>query len=743
MLKLLSKAYIRILILAVCLGSMIISLDETTGIKMRISNLVFEAYIKLKPRPADDTIIFVDIDDASLAQIGQWPWPRTILSDMIQSIHDAGAATIIFDGVLAEPDRTSPLHIAGLLGDDHPAKEALQSLPDNDDTLAQTIKNVGNFVAGFSHGSNPQAPILKGRILAKKDVKAYFMNPQQSGMPPFKTTAQFLRPLQKNAAGNGSFMASLDPDGVIRKTTLLFHNGKNLYPSLILEGLRVYEKTYKGYVKLDWNEAFAQNPMQSPFYAKFAGRQIPISHEGDMWIHYRPFKRSEQISARKFIANGADNPRPDLTDKIVFIASEAEGLKDLRATPLGNIAGVKVHMNALEQILQNAYLTRPPRALDYEFFAGIAAGTLIALLSFAINPAWLLLITGSIIGAAFGVSWHLFTAQGLLLDPVTPSLIALIIFIIASALGFLKTEADRKHIRAAFGHYISPEFMRELTGNPDKLQLGGEIKDLTIMFTDIRKFTSISEGLTPQELIALMNDFLTPMSDLVMQNRGTIDKYMGDAMMAFWNAPLDDPKHHRNACRAALGMQAALEPINQRVAQQAAKINKTPVLLRAGIGINTGPCAVGNMGSKQRFAYSTLGDAVNLASRLEGQTKTYGVGILIGESTYREVCDFAALEMDIIQVKGKKQPVHIYALLGDDNDALDANFQALNAHHEKMLQAYRNKNFEVALAALEKCRAFDQYGLNVTYDLYAKRCAEFILNPPAPDWDGVYVATSK
>ena len=743
MFKIFSKLYARIIILALCLGAMIISLDETTGIKLRISNLVFEAYIKLKPRPADDKIIFIDIDDASLAQIGQWPWPRSILSDMVQNIHDAGAAVIIFDGVLAEPDRTSPSHIAGMLDDHHPAKEALKSLPDNDDTLAQTIKNVGNFVAGFSHGSNPQAPILKGRILAKKDVKAYLMNPQQSSMTPFKTTAQFLRPLQKNAAGNGSFMASLDPDGVIRQTTLLFHNSKHLYPSLILEGLRVYEAQYKGYVKVDWNEDFAKNPMQTPFYAKFAGRQIPISHNGKMWIYYRAFTRNEQISARKFIANDADNPRPDLTDKIIFIASEAEGLKDLRATPLGNIAGVKVHMNALEQILQDTYLTRPPRALDYEFFAGIAAGTLIALLSFAINPVWLLLITGSIISAAFGASWHLFAAHGLLLDPVTPSLIALVIFIIASALGFLKTEAERKHIRAAFGHYISPEFMRELTGNPDKLQLGGEIKDLTIMFTDIRKFTSISEGLTPQELIGLMNDFLTPMSDLVMQNRGTIDKYMGDAMMAFWNAPLDDPKHHRNACRAALGMQAALEPINAGVAKKAAEIGKTPVLLRAGIGINTGPCAVGNMGSKQRFAYSTLGDPVNLASRLEGQTKTYGVGILIGESTYREVCDFAALELDIIQVKGKKQPVHIYALLGDDNDAMKEAFQALVSEHEKMLRAYRNKNFEVALAQIAKCRALDQYGLSVTYDLYDKRCAEFILNPPPHNWDGVYVATSK
>ncbi|MFK7840125.1 MAG: adenylate/guanylate cyclase domain-containing protein, partial [Bdellovibrionales bacterium] len=314
--------------------------------------------------------------------------------------------------------------------------------------------------------------------------------------------------------------------------------------------------------------------------------------------------------------------------------------------------------------------------------------------------------------------------------------------IVASILSFLKTEFERRQVKDAFGLYISPDFMKELTLNPDKLKLGGEIRDLTVMFTDIRSFTSISEGLSPQELIQLMNDFLTPMSDLVMQNRGTIDKYMGDAMMAFWNAPLDDKDHAKNACITALGMQAALDPINDSVAQRAKSIGKEPVLLQAGIGINSGPCAVGNMGSKQRFAYSTLGDAVNLSSRLEGQTKNYGVGILIGEETYNAVTDFACLEIDLIQVKGKQEAVRIFALLGDQKDAQNDLFKTLKAEHENMIASYRNGEFKSALKSAQKCINNQTLNLEKLYDLYIQRCEEMIKNPPEK-WNGVYIAKTK
>ena len=285
--------------------------------------------------------------------------------------------------------------------------------------------------------------------------------------------------------------------------------------------------------------------------------------------------------------------------------------------------------------------------------------------------------------------------------------------------------------------------MQELTKNPDKLRLGGEIRDLTVLFSDIRSFTTISEGLTPRALIQLMNDFLTPMSDVVMQNRGTIDKYMGDAMMAFWNAPLDDAQHARNACNAALQMQKALEKVNDAIKEKALKEGKEPLLLSAGIGINTGPCAVGNMGSKQRFAYSALGDTVNLASRLEGQTKNYGVEVLIGEQTWKSVPDMATLEADLIKVKGKDNAERIFVLLGGEEIAGQVAFQELKQLHEKMINAYREKRFDQALALIAECRQKSDYNLSQLYDVYEERIKELLSQDLDDNWDGVYVATSK
>ncbi len=745
MIRFITHPAIRLILLLVGLGGLILSLHETTGVKARVSNLMFEAYMKIKPRPSSDQLIFVDIDDQSLSRIGQWPWPRFVLAEMIRNITKAGASVILFDGVLAEPDRTSPSQIAALLPADHPARDSLAQMPDNDSLLADAIKESGIFVAGFSYGSNAQPPKMKGRILAKRDVKSFFLSQTSSGSNYFQTTAQFLPTLQKAAAGNGSFMASLDSDAVIRKTGLFFHNGRQLYPSLILEGARLMNQDSRGYAKLDWNSAYETNPFNPPFLIELNDLTIPVSADGKMWIYYRYFNRDEQIPAFRFVPSLMEQPEalPDLSGKVVFIASEAEGLKDLRATPLGNVAGVKVHMNAFEQILQGHYLNRPAKAIDYEFFTGIGAGLLLIGLSFFINPAWLLIATLSFITAAISGSWLAFDHYGFLLDPVTPSILVSIIFVAASALSFLKTELDRKQVRDAFGLYISPDFMKELTGDPNKLKLGGEIKELTIMFTDIRSFTTISEGLTPEELIALMNDFLTPMSDLVMQNRGTIDKYMGDAMMAFWNAPLDDPDHAINACRAALGMQAALTPINEAIEAKAKGSAKKPVLLKAGIGINTGLSAVGNMGSRQRFAYSTLGDPVNLASRLEGQTKNYGVGILVGEETTKAVPDFAILEMDLIRVKGKTKPVRVFALLGDEILAQNSAFIEQASQHHDMISAYQGGEFKRALKLAKQLYKEDGYDLQVCYQLYIERCEAMIKKPPGDDWDGVFTATTK
>lgn len=732
----------RFLILFCVLGGMTAIAHDETGLKARISNIVFETYMKAKPREASGKMLFVDIDDKSVSKIGQWPWPRKTIAEMIENIDAAGASVIIFDGVLAEPDRTSPENVASLLDENHPAKHVLSELPSNDDILAKAIQNTNKFVAGFTHGSNPSSPKVKSQVLAMKNVKNFIMDDKNFENGYFQTTAQFLPSLQKASAGNGNFMASAEADSVIRRTGLIFHDGKTLYPSLVLEGVRLdsYAKTGKqALIKIKATEGFSNFKIAEPFTVSIGDYEIPMSADRKMWVNFRKFSKDENIPAHRFIH--ATN-LPNIDGKIVFIASSAEGLMDLRATPLGMQPGVRVHMNALEQILQNEFLIRPVTADLLEIGTAFIIGLLVIILSFFVNPLWLALIVATSCTGALGISWHLFDQHGGLFDPVTPGIIMIFVSMVASILSYLKTELEKHQVRNMFGHYVSRDVMRDLERNPDKLKLGGENKDLTIMFTDIRSFTTISEGLTPEELIHLMNEFLTAMTDIVQDNEGTIDKYMGDAMMAFWNAPRDVKNHERAACRAALKMQSALNPVNENIKKRAEKQGREPVLLKAGIGLNTGLCSVGNMGSRQRFAYSTLGDAVNLASRLEGQTKNYGIEILIGENTRKAVQDFACLEMDLIQVKGKTEAVRIFALLGDEKRANEESFLKLEKQHKEMLSAYRTGDFETAKVLAEKCSNAQDLNLEKAYSLYIGRCSDLISNPPQ-DWDGVFVATSK
>lgn len=300
MLRFLTNPFVRMIILVCMLGLIIVAALDRTGVKSRISNMVFETYIKIKPREASDQVIFVDIDDESLSKVGQWPWPRTRIAEMIANINAAGAKVIIFDGVLAEPDRTSPDNIASLLEEGHPARDALLDMPHNDSVLADAIADAGNFVAGFSHGSNPAPPMVKRRILIKNDVKQFLLDQKQPQSMYFQTTAQFLPELQKAAAGNGSFMATAESDAVIRRTSLIFHDGTQIYPSLMLEGVRLYEKTGKEFIKIAANESYTNYTISEPLEIIIGDYTIPISAEGKMWIYFRPYSRADDLSAYQF-----------------------------------------------------------------------------------------------------------------------------------------------------------------------------------------------------------------------------------------------------------------------------------------------------------------------------------------------------------------------------------------------------------------------------------------------------------
>ncbi len=752
MIKFLTHKWVHFFILLALLAGAVYFSGSSHELRKRIQYATFDSYNKLKPRPPSDRVAIIDLDEESLKVLGQWPFPRTVMSQLVSTLNELGAKVIAFDIVFAEADRTSPARVAKTLPEGEvysPVKTALEGLPDNDQIFAQAIKDAGNVVTGFTR-ARPEETLRRPYQAAKPTFLMKDKAPLMEHTFGAPGIAENLPEFSMAAAGNGSFMATPDVDGIIRQVSLFVRYPPEkvggitpeLYPMLGLEALRVD-------INKNSRLLVTQNKTKGAFdteYAiKIADFQIPIESDGKLWVYYRHIDHKEYISAQKlFDPTQMEELRKKIAGKIVFVGTSAEGLRDIRSTPLDIfVPGVEVHVNVVEQILQEKFLKRPDIIGGVEAAIIGFAGFLIILFAPFMNVIVLGVLTMGLMTSMFLGSWEMFETMGLLLDPVYPSVALSLLFLVSSLLSYVRSEAERRQVRQAFGLYISPTFMEELTKNPDKLKLGGEVRDLTVMFTDIRSFTTISEHLTPEELIHLMNDFLTPMSDLVMANRGTIDKYMGDAMMAFWNAPLDDPDHARHACLAALKMNEALIPVNAAVKAKAEADGRVPVLLNAGIGINTGPCSVGNMGSRQRFAYSALGDAVNLASRLESQTKTYGVSIMVGESTRKLVPDFAMLELDLLQVKGKEKPVRIFTLLGDEVIAGEQWFKTWQAAHDAFLAIYRTANFSEASAKMKAAQEAAGGRLKVYYDLYASRIAEFTKNPPPEDWDGVFVAKEK
>lgn len=752
MIKFFTHKWTHIIVLIALLAGAVYFSDSKHELRKRLQYATFDTYNKLKPRPPSDKVVIVDLDEESIKKLGQWPWPRNVMAQLVAHLNDLGAKVIAFDIVFAEPDRTSPTRIAQNLpsGEAYDrVKAALQGLPDNDMLFAKAIEDAGNVVTGFTRAPAEETlrkPYQSANPMFLIKNKQPFMQDTQA----VQGIAENLPAFSAAAAGNGSFMATPDIDGIIRQVSLLVRYPPkkteglepDLYPMLGLEALRVInnKKSLIMVMAEDQDEAF-----DTQYAIQIAKSKIPVESDGKMWVYYRDIGQEEYISAQAmFDPAQKETLRDRIKDKIVFVGTSAEGLRDIRSTPLDIfVPGVEVHVNVVEQILQGKFLSRPNIIVGAEQVIIAFAGLLIILFAPFMNVIVLGVLTLGLMGCMFLGSWQAYQDMGLLLDPVYPSAALSFLFLISSLLSYVRSEAERQQVRQAFGLYIAPSFMEELTKNPDKLKLGGEVRDLTVMFTDIRSFTTISENLTPEELIHLMNDFLTPMSDLVMHNRGTIDKYMGDAMMAFWNAPLDDPDHAKHACLVALKMNEALVPVNESVKARAAKEGRASVLLNAGIGINTGPCSVGNMGSRQRFAYSALGDAVNLASRLEGQTKTYGVQIMVGETTAEKVPNLALLELDLLRVKGKEKPVRIFTLVGDETIAASEQFKSWKIAHNGFLAAFRAADFGCAAQELKTARDASAGQIPAYYDLFSARIAAFTKNPPPEGWGGVFVAMDK
>jgi adenylate cyclase len=708
---------------------------------------LFDQFQRLAPAEYQDAgVRIVDIDDESLRRIGQWPWPRTELAALINRLADSGAAAVAFDVVFAEPDRTSPRRlIHGWLGDRVPGPlidELVGRLPDNDDVLAQAFARVPT-VLGVALTAEPtaQQPSPKWGIVQAGDDPRIFL-------PAYPGIVTNLPKLTEAATGIGSMNTDPEHDGTIRRVPLFYALRRSsgpaeITPSLAAEALRVAQQASTYVIKSSNANSIGRGGQQTGISLVRIGHEIvPTDWQGRVWLRDTGPIGARMVPAWRVLQGDAG--QNDLEGKIVFIGTSAAGLKDLRVTPLDAAApGVVAHARIAEQIILGDFLERPEWIdLAEAVYLAVFGRVLLLLL-----PWWGPLACAAVavvgIAAAFGTSWLAFTRHGMLIDPLYPSLAALTLYLASSLLVFLRTESERKRVRDQFGQYLAPALVERLAKDPSQLKLGGETRDMTVLFCDIRDFTSISETMDAAGLIRFINQFLTPMTNVITARNGTIDKYMGDAIMAFWNAPLDDPDHAPNAARAALQMLAELDRLNAVWAEEATAQGKEPHAISIGIGLNTGPCSVGNMGSDLRKSYSVIGDDVNLASRLEGQSKTYGVPIVIGENTRARLDGFASLELDLLRVKGKQRPVRVYALLGDETLTAEVWFRAVSEAQGAMLKSYRAGDWPRASALLALCRRAAEGRLQTLWTLYESRIEELRATPLPADWDGVTVARQK
>jgi len=698
----------------------------------------FDLFQVLQPRDqqALSPVAIVDIDEASLKEIGQWPWPRTVVADLVTKLKEQGAVAIGFDIIFAEPDRMSPaVAVESFRGLDDETRSKLASLPSNDEVLADAMKRA-RVIVGQS-GS----PLSQPRSDAEKALQTGFAIIGPDPTPLLVTFKGLLRnvPLiEQAAAGRGVLSIDPDRDGIIRRVPVILTAQDVLVPSLAMEMLRVV--TGSGAIQVRADEAGVQS-------VGVRGLAVPTDNRGRVWVHFNKIDRERSYVSAKDLLQGR-LPPDRVRGRLVLVGTSAIGLFDIKTTPVdAAMPGVEVHAQILESVLTKAQLAPVPDAIGAEIVIAVLLGLAIIVAAPALSPTVVVVLGAAMVAGLVGLSWYLFAMHSLLLDFTYPLMSSWLIYLVLTFVNYFREQRQRQQIRSAFGYYLSPHMVEQLARSPEKLVLGGEERRMTILFSDVRGFTTISEHFkdNPQGLTQLMNRFLTPLTNAIIERKGTIDKYIGDAIMAFWNAPVDDAEQEVNACDAALAMQERAVELNAELKQEAETGGGTYMPLRIGIGLNTGPCVVGNMGSDFRFNYSVLGDTVNVASRLEARTKDYRLPLVIGSRTAERAQEkFTTMEIDLIQVKGKKEPEAVFTVLGRSALKDDPHCTELRALNADMLVAFRKQDWDGALALIERCRSAAN-GLDVAglYDMYVERISTYRADPPPPDWDGVYEAESK
>jgi len=703
----------------------------------QLEAISYDARLRLfMPKTQDTRIVIVDIDEKSLAEEGRWPWGRNRLGVLLDKLFERHhSAAVGFDVVFAERDESSGLKVLERLGQNelksipqfHNAIEQLRPQLDHDRLFAEKLKN-RPVVLGYYFTSNDNrtsgvlpAPTMPAGTF--KGKRADFISAVGYGAN--------LPELQQNTHSAGHFNPQPDPDGVTRRVPMLMEFKDGYYESLTLAMMRVLLGDSNLEAVFESSAGKMDDTLE---WLKVARLKIPVDQNACAYIPYRgPQGSFRYIPATDIMHDRV--PPSELQGAIVLVGTTAPGLMDLRSTPVGPVyPGVEIHANLIAGMLDHSIMQKPGYTLGAEVTILLLFGVILAVALPLLSPLKGSLVSLVAISAAAGLNLSIWQSGHLIL-PVASSLLMIVaLFGLNMSYGFFVETRAKRQITGLFGQYVPPELVDEMSENPENFSMEGESREMTVLFSDVRGFTTISEGLSPKELSKLMNDYMTPMTQIIHHHRGTIDKYIGDAIMAFWGAPVRDPDHARNAVLAALEMQATLAVLRPQF------IERGWPEIKIGVGVNTGVMSVGNMGSEFRMAYTVMGDSVNLGSRLEGITKQYGVGIIVGETTQESVPEVLFRELDRVRVKGKDEPVAIYQPLGLKEQVDKAVISELRLF-EEALKLYRAQNWDMAEMQLINLQKATPDSL--LYSLYLERIAHFRSEPPGADWDGVFVFHTK
>lgn len=701
------------------------------GLLERLEVWAYDARLLLTmPHTVDPRVVIVNIDEKSLKEIGRWPWGRDKLADLVTRLIDHyGVAAVGFDVLFAELDTSSGLpaleKLAASRFKDNPrfasALRDARPLLDFDGMFAEALRK-GPVVLGYYLTPYAEAA---GR-LPRPVFTPGAMGGMDAGFIRNRGYGANLPVLQTNAAGAGFFNMLADFDGVTRRMHLLQKYQDANYEALSLATLRAAFDSTLGYRRVaDAGRHYTHLELIAD------GLRAPVDNQGAAYVPYRAYPGYRYYSAADVLAQRI--PAAELENTIVLVGTTAPGLLDLRVTPVAkSYPGVEIHANLISGILDDTLRYTPGYAHDLSLALLVVVGVLLALILPRLTP-----LRGAVLSltlAALLVAGNYWAWQHKLVFPLaTPLLLVLGLMLLNMAWGFFAETRARHQITGLFGQYVPPELVDEMSQDPSRFNMHSESKELSILFSDVRGFTTISESLTPQQLSDLLNEFLSAMTQVIHHRHGTIDKYMGDCIMAFWGAPIDNSNHARDAVLAGMEMQAALTELNKTF------VAKGWPELHVGVGINTGRVSVGNMGSQFRMAYTVMGDVVNLASRLEGITKFYAAPVAVGEGTRAALPDMVFIELDLVRVKGKEQPVAIFQPLGLQGQ-VDAASLAAAQRFASALAAYRAQRWVEAEALLNALQSENPSKL---YALYIERLTHLRDNPPGADWDGVWIYESK